>query len=103
MRHDQQGALAIAPPAFQVLRQPVDGAHVKMVRRLVEHEDVPVAHEQARQVDPASLAARKGADQGVPGNVPRNAGNRLARASVCSPLVFGRIAHDGAPDGVFVA
>ena len=54
----QKRARPMFPACLQMMREPSDGAHVEMVGRLIEHEHVPVADEQAGQVNPTALPAR---------------------------------------------
>ena len=74
-----------------------------MVGRLVKGQDVPVADEQAHQVDTAALAAGKRAHLRIPRDVAGKACDDVADARVAGPFVFGDIAHHGALDGVVVA
>ena len=69
VRDQKERACAWLPARFQVAGEPVDGADIEMVCGLVEHEDVPVANEQAREVDAAALTARELAYTGFPGYV----------------------------------
>ena len=71
-----------------------------MVGRLVEHEHVVVADQQAREVHAAALAARKLAHRALPGHIANKAGQDLACTRARGPLILGRIAHDGMVHGV---
>ena len=102
VRDHQQCALTGAPAVLQMVRQPGDGANVQMVGRLVKCQDVPVADEQAYQVDTAALAAGKRAHLRIPRDVAGKARDDVADARVAGPFVFGDIAHHGALDGVVV-
>ena len=95
MRDHEQRARALLPAGLQMLRQPGDGAHVQVVRRLVEREHVPVADEQAHEVDAAALPARKRAHHRIPGDVAGQPGDDVADARVARPHVLGQIAHHG--------
>ena len=55
--HREQRARSLGPAPVQIRCQPGDGVHVQMVRRLVEHQNVPVTDQKTRQVDAAALAA----------------------------------------------
>ena len=77
------------------MREPSDGAHVEMVGGLVEHEHVPVADEQTRQVNAAALSARQVAHTPLPGNIGSKPRDDVADAGISCPFVFGGIAHHG--------
>ena len=81
-------------------REPVDGAHVQVVGRLVEHEHVIVADQQAREVHATALTARKLAHRALPGHIADEAGQNLARTRARGPLVLGRVTDDGMMHGV---
>ena len=95
VRDHQQRALSRAPAVLQVPRQPGDGTHVQVVRRLVKRKHIPVADEQSHQVNTPTLPARKRAHTRVPRNVARKPRNDVANARITRPLVFGQITHDG--------
>ena len=69
--HQQQPAGVAGPALPQVGGQPGDALDVEVVGRLVERDDVPVADQQRRQLDPPPLATAERADHGVPGDVGR--------------------------------
>ena len=71
-----------------------------MVGGLVEHDDVPVLHEQRREGDSAALAAAQATDGGGPVEVGDEPGDDVARAGVGGPLVLGAVADDRVPDGL---
>ena len=81
-------------------REPVDGTHVQVVGRLVEHEHVVVADQQAREVHATALAARKLAHRALPGHIANKAGQDLTRARARRPLILGRVTDDGMMHGV---
>ena len=64
-----------------------------MVRRLVEHEDVPAAHQKASQVYAAALPARKAAHRPCPGHVGKQACDDIAHGSVGCPLVLRAVPY----------
>ena len=96
----QERPLAGLPARFEMIGEPIDGAHVEMVGGLVEHEDVVVADEQAREVDAAALAARERTHGALPGDIGDEAVDDVPDAGARGPFVFGRVAHDGMVDGV---
>ena len=53
------------PPVLQMLCQPADSRHIKMVRGLVEEEDIPIPEQQPGQVHAPALPARQAADPAV--------------------------------------
>ena len=71
-----------------------------MVGRLVEHEHVVVADQQAREVHAAALAARKLAHRALPGHIANKAGQDLTRARARGPLILGRVTDNGMMHGV---
>ena len=77
-----------------MLGEPVDGGHVEVVRRLVEHEYIPRAHKQAHQVDTASLPTRKVANAPFPWNTSCKPRDNRPNARVARPLVIGTLAYD---------
>ena len=83
------------PACLQMMCEPSDGAHVEMVGGLVEHEHVPVADEQTRQVNAAALSARQVAHTPLPGDIRCKPGDDVADAGISRPFVFGGIAHHG--------
>ena len=97
VRDHEQGAGALRPAGVEVGGKPADGAHVEVVRGLVEGKDVPVAHKQARQVDATALAAGKRPHARVPGDVANESGDDGARLGVGGPLVLGGVSHDALP------
>ena len=102
VRDHQQRALTGAPAVLQMVRQPGDGANIQVVGGFVKRQDVPVADEQAHQVDAAALAAGKRAHLRVPGDVAGKARDDVADARIAGPFVLGDVAHHGALDGVVV-
>ena len=101
--HHEQGAIPRAPTGFQMIGEPCDGLHVQVVSRLVQHEHVPVANEQPRQVHPATLTARERAHQPVPGHIVQKPRDDGTRAGIAGPLVFGAAPYHGPPDRIFIA
>ena len=95
MSDHQKRARPVLPARLQVMREPGDGAHVEMVGGLVEHEHVPVANEQTRQVNAAALSARQVAYTPLPGDIGSKPGDDVADAGISRPFVFGSIAHHG--------
>ena len=69
MGYHKQRSLALMPALFEVAREPIDGAHVKMVRWLVEQQSVVGAYEQAGEVDAPALPAGELAHLALPGHV----------------------------------
>ncbi len=86
-----------------MIGEPCDGLHVQMVSRLVQHEHVPVANEQPRQVHPATLTARERAYQPVPGHIAQKACDDGTRAGIAGPLVFGAVPYHSPLDRIFIA
>ena len=78
-----------------MVREPGDAAHVQMVGGLVEHEHIPVADEQASQINPAALPARQVAHASLPGDIGRKPRDDVTDTGVSRPFVFGDIAHHG--------
>ena len=103
VRDDEKRALASWPAALEVLGEPLNGLHVEVVRWLVHEDDVPGAHEQAREVAAATLAAGELAHLALPVEVADELVDDLADARVARPHVLGDVADDGAADGVVVA
>ena len=99
VRDHEHGAAPPLPTGFKVLGKPVDGPHVQMVGRLVEHENVIVADEQAREVHAAALPTRELAHQPLPGHIGDEAVQDLAHARAGRPFVLGQIAHHGPVHG----
>ena len=99
MRHHEQAAAPPLPAGLEVVGEPVDGAHVQMVGGLVEHENVVIADEQAREVHAAALTAGELAHQALPRHVGNQAVQDLAHARARGPLVLGDVAHHGAVHG----
>ena len=95
VRDHQKRARPMFPACLQMMRKPGDGAHVEMVGGLVEHEHVPVADEQTRQVNAATLSARQVAHTPLPGNIGCKPRDDVADAGISCPFVFGDIAHHG--------
>ena len=95
VRDHQKRARPMFPACLQMMCEPGDGAHVEMVGGLVEHEHVPVADEQAGQVNAAALSARQVAYAPLPGDIGSKPGDDIADAGISCPLVFGGIAHHG--------
>ena len=100
MGDHQQGARPRMPALLQVLGEPVDGAHIKVVGRLVQHKHVIGANKQASQVDAAALATGELAHLALPGNVGDKAVQNLADARRRRPFVLGHIAHHRMVHGV---
>ena len=90
MGHHEQGAFVATPPVLQVVGKPADRAHVEVVGGFVEHDDVPVADEDARKVDAAALAARKGAYRGGGIDVAQQLVDDVTGLAVGLPYVGGR-------------
>ena len=78
----------------KVACQPGDGAHVEVVRGLVEQQHVIGADEQPREVHAASLAAGERAHLSVPVHVTDELGDDAAGLGVGGPLILGNVAHD---------
>ena len=95
VRDHQKRARPMFPACLQMMRKPSDGAHVEMVGGLVEHEHVPVADEQTRQVNAAALSARQVAHTPLPGDIRCKPRDDVADAGISCPFVFGDIAHHG--------
>ena len=57
VRDHEQRARLLGPAGLEVIGQPGDGVYVEVVGRFVEHENVVVAHEHAREIDASSLPA----------------------------------------------
>ncbi len=100
--HHHQRAAALR----QVAREPVDPLHVEVVGRLVQQQQLGRVQQQARQRDPAPLAARQRADGRVeagrePAQVhaPQEAVEDGAERGVGRPLVIGPPAHQLVADG----
>ena len=100
VRDDEERPLPSRPAGLEMVGQPGYGAHVEVVGRLVEGEDVPVADKQPRQVDAAALPARKRPDLRLPGDVAQQRGDHRADAGVARPLMLGGVAHDAVAHGV---
>ena len=92
----EKRALTLGPARRKMAREPRDRAHIQMVRRLVEHENVPVADKQTSEVDATALAARQRAHLRIPRNIGDERGYDLADARIARPQIFGHIAHHGA-------
>ena len=91
---DAQKRTGIAlPAAVEMPREPCNSANVQVVGGLVHHNDVVVANEQARKVDPSALSAGKRSDLRVPIDVGDELRDNLANAGVARPFVFRRVAH----------
>ena len=103
VRDDEKGALVHGPTALKVLGEPLDGLHVEVVRGLVHEDDVPGAHEQAREVAAPALAARELAHKAVPIEVADELRDDLADARVGGPDVLRDVADHGVADGLVVA
>ena len=103
VRDHQERALALGPAGLEVVRQPFDGLHVKVVGGLVHAYDVPGAHEQAGQVAAAALATGELAHQAAPVKVPYELVHDAADARVGGPDVVGGLAHHGVPDRLVIA
>ena len=100
--HHQQST-GITRPAFpQVLGQPGDAFDVEVVGRLVQDDDVPVAHQQRRQLHPAALPTRECADQTLPAQVGDQAGDDVTDLRITGPLMVGGITDERPSDGVGV-
>jgi hypothetical protein len=88
---------------LEVGGEPGDALDVEVVGRLVEHEQVPLLHEQRRERHAAALAAGHRADDAVEADaVQPEAVEHLAHRGVAGPGVLGRLAQDrlvgGEPD-----
>ena len=86
-----------------MLGKPGDGVDVEVVGGLVEHENIPIADEQAGQIDATPLAAREFADGSVPGDIAEKGRDDLADGAIGSPRVFGCVSYGGVLDAVFVS
>ena len=102
VRYDEQGTLTFTPARLQMLCQPIDGTYIQMVRGLVEHEGVPVTHEQSRQIDTATLTARKRSDRRLPVDVSHDTCDDATNARATCPFIFGQVTHDGPTDRIVV-
>ena len=95
---DEQRALPRRPAVLEMFGKPVDGEHIEVVGGLVQGDDVPVPHQQTRQVHAAALSAGKLADARVQTDAREQGFDDFARPRVRRPLVVGtprerRIAH----------
>ncbi len=93
VRNHHQRAVAAGKALLQVLRQPVDGNHIQMVRGLIEQQHIGIGHQHARQVHAAALTAGKRAHRAFPIQVADHAVHDLPDARIACPFVFGDIAH----------
>lgn len=83
--HDQRAAAA-----QQVLGQPLHALHVEMVGRLVQYQQVELAHQRRGERDPPPLAAGEIVDRGVHAETgDADAVHHRADARVGGPFVFG--------------
>ena len=96
---EQQYALTFGPTVLQVLGQPVDGDHIKMVGGLVERENIPVLKQQSSQIGAATLAAGQGTDLGVQAHAAEQGFHDLARGVVGRPFVVRAAFQCGFADG----
>ena len=97
MRHGDEGAAAHR----EVVGEPRDRLDVEVVGGLVEHEEVGVVDDEARERSAAPFAAGHGADDGVetrgvagrvdPAEQPVH---DVADPRLAGPLVVGAVAHD---------
>ena len=87
MGDEQQPAAVLGQPFLQ----PRDRADVEVVRRLVEHEEVRLGHEQARQRRALGLATAELAD----GRVEQTAHAELVENRLGLPPVAHGVAHRG--------
>ena len=95
MRDDEHGAGSALPAGLEMFGEPVDGAHVQMVGGLVQHQDVIIPDEQARQVHTAALTTGQLPHQALPGHIRDEAVQDLTDARARGPLVLGKVAHHG--------
>ena len=102
VRDHEQRARARLPAGFQMMGEPVDGAHIEMVGGLIEHENVVGADEQARKIDAPALAARERADRTLPRDVGNKPGKDFSHARRRGPLVLGCAPHHRVTHGIGV-
>src|SRR5699024_11708164 len=76
-----------------------DALHVQVVGRLVQRDDVPVAHQQGGQRHPAALPAAESADAAAPGDVRGQTADHVPDAGIAGPLVLRGVAHDRVAHG----
>ena len=94
---DEERALAGRPAAADVLGEPADTGDVEVVRRLVEHDDVPLPGEQAGERHAATLSAGQLAHRGTEVDVAQQPGHDVADRRLRGPFVLLRVADDGGP------
>ena len=102
MRDGREGALVACEPAAEVLGKPRDALDVEVVGGLVEHEHIPVADQQRRQLRAPALATREVADARVPVEIADEARDDVANARVRSPFVLWPVSDDRLGDGAVV-
>ena len=97
--YHHQGTSATRKTFFEVLCQPVDGNHVKVVGGLVKQQHVSIGDQHTSKVNATTLTARKRADLFIPVQIADHAIDDIANARIGRPFVFGHIAHHVPSDG----
>jgi hypothetical protein len=70
-----------------------------MVGGFIEHQDLVVCHESAREGDPSSLPSGKARNGGLGRKVWNQARHDVAHSRIARPLVGVRVSHDHLEDG----
>ncbi|MPN05532.1 hypothetical protein SDC9_152783 [bioreactor metagenome] len=90
----QQTTRILRPAMLQMVGQPGDSLDIEMVGRLVQRDQVPVAHQQGGQRHPATLPTAELADSCLPGDVGDKSADHVADRRVAGPLMLGTLADD---------
>ncbi len=98
MRHDPRARPGRRPAPVDVVGEPLDALDVEVVRRLVEEQHVPVAHQELRERRSVDAGLRRGRRRRPPTGCPTRAADDVADLRVARPLVLREVADHGRAD-----